>query len=55
MKLQAHETRLVGGWLDTARGVVSDEVSERVDVLASTYLNHGAAGTPWKRIECMNG
>lgn len=43
MKLRIDETMLVGRWLKTERGVVGDDVAERIRMLTSGYLDHLAA------------
>lgn len=51
MKLQKHETRLVGRWLTTANGVVGDDVTDRILALTSGHLDHLAADpTGWEHL-----
>lgn len=51
MKLQAHETKLVGRWLATDRGVVADDITERIKVLTSSHLKHLAVdSTGWDHL-----
>lgn len=51
MKPRPYEKTLEGSWLTTERGVVADDVSERIKVLTETYLRHVAVDdTGWDHL-----